>query len=128
MLPSGLDKTFLATTGSEAVEAALKTAMLATGKHRFVAYAGAYHGLSLGALAISGIPKFVEPFAPLVPRCRATPALSPMRRTRTRKDALAQLRDALDVHDDIAAIVIEPIQGRGGCIVPPDGYLAGLRS
>ena len=54
--------------------------------------------------------------------------LIPMRLQTNAKDALAQLRDALDVHDDIAAIVIEPIQGRGGCIVPPDGYLAGLRS
>lgn len=127
VLPSGLDKTFLATTGSEAVEAALKTAMLATGKHRFVAYEGAYHGLSLGALAISGIPKFVEPFAPLVPDVALRLPYPDALHTNA-KDALAQLRDALDVHDDIAAIVIEPIQGRGGCIVPPDGYLAGLRS
>ncbi len=127
VLPSGLDKTFLATTGSEAVEAALKTAMLATGKHRFVAYEGAYHGLSLGALAISGIPKFVEPFAPLVPDVALRLPYPDALQTDA-KHALAQLRDALDVHDDIAAIVIEPIQGRGGCIVPPDGYLAGLRN
>ncbi len=127
VLPSGLDKTFLATTGSEAVEAALKTAMLATGKHRFVAYEGAYHGLSLGALAVSGIPKFVEPFAPLVPDVALRLPYPDALHT-SAIVALAQLRDALDVHDDIAAIVIEPIQGRGGCIVPPDGYLAGLRS
>jgi 4-aminobutyrate aminotransferase-like enzyme len=127
VLPSGLDKTFLATTGSEAVEASLKTAMLATGKHRFVCYHGAYHGLSVGALAVSGIPKFVEPFAQLV----ADVALRlpyPDALQTDAKRALAQLRDALDSHDDIAAIVIEPIQGRGGCIVPPGGYLAGLRA
>ncbi len=127
VLPNGLDKTFLATTGSEAVEAALKTAVLATGKSRFVCYDGAYHGLSLGALEVSGIPKFVEPFATLV----ADVALRlpyPDALQTSATHALAQLRDALDSRDDIAAIIIEPIQGRGGCIVPPDGYLAGLRS
>ncbi|MGB6984809.1 MAG: aspartate aminotransferase family protein, partial [Candidatus Aquilonibacter sp.] len=127
VLPSGLDKSFLATTGSEAVEAALKTAVLATGKHRFACYDGAYHGLSLGALAVSGIPKFVEPFAPLVPK-GAVRLPYPDALQTDAKRALAQLRDALDAHDDLAAIIIEPIQGRGGCIVPPDGYLAGLRS
>jgi 4-aminobutyrate aminotransferase-like enzyme len=126
ILPSGLTKAFLATTGSEAVEAALKTAVLATGKHRFVAYHGAYHGLSLGALEIGGIAKFTEPFAPLI----ADVALRldyPDALTTNAKRALEAVRTALDPHDDLAAIVIEPIQGRGGCIVPPDGYLAGLR-
>jgi 4-aminobutyrate aminotransferase-like enzyme len=126
VLPNGLDKTFLATTGSEAVEAALKTAVLATGKSRFVCYEGAYHGLSLGALEVSGIPKFAEPFAALVPEV-ALRLPYPDAQQADAKHALAQLRDALAAHDDIAAIVIEPIQGRGGCIVPPDGYLAGLR-
>ena len=127
ILPTGLSKTFLATTGSEAVEAALKTAVLATGKHRFVAYHGAYHGLSLGALEIGGVAKFSQPFAPLI----AEVALRidyPDAATTSAKGALEALRTALDPHDDLAAIVIEPIQGRGGCIVPPDGYLAGLRS
>jgi 4-aminobutyrate aminotransferase-like enzyme len=127
VLPSGLDKTFLATTGSEAVEAALKTAVQATGKHRFVSYVGAYHGLSLGALSVSGISKFVEPFAPLVPEI-ALHLPYPDASQTDAKYALAQLRDALDAHDEIAAIIIEPIQGRGGCIVPPAGYLAGLRA
>ncbi len=127
ILPSGLTKTSLATTGSEAVEAALKTAVLATGKHRFVAYNGAYHGLSLGALEIGGIPKFTQPFAPLI----ADVALRldyPDALTTTTKAAIDALRAALEAHDDIAAIVIEPIQGRGGCIVPPNGYLAALRT
>ncbi len=127
ILPSGLSKAFLATTGSEAVEAALKTAVIATGKHRFVAYHGAYHGLSLGALEIGGVAKFAEPFAPLI----ADVALRldyPDASKTTAKHALEALRTALDSHDDLAAIVIEPIQGRGGCIVPPNGYLAGLRT
>jgi 4-aminobutyrate aminotransferase-like enzyme len=127
VLPRGLSKTFLATTGSEAVEAALKTAVLATGKHRFVAYQGAYHGLSLGALAIGGIEKFIAPFAGLVPDVATRLEYPDALRTDT-ATALARLRAAVDPLDDLAAIVIEPIQGRGGCIVPPDGYLPGLRA
>jgi len=121
--PGDLSKTFLASTGSEAVEAALKTAMLATGKPAFAAYRGAYHGLSLGTLAISGIQKFREPFAEFVPN-------STLFLDYPRADADAALDDAegaLRSRSDIAALVIEPVQGRGGCVVPPAGYLRGLR-
>ncbi len=126
VLPTRLSTIFLATTGSEAVEAALKTAVIATGKHRFVSYRNAYHGLSVGALEISGIEKFVEPFAGLVPNVAVRMEYPDAQRTDAAA-ALARLRGAIDPLDDIAAIVIEPIQGRGGCIVPPAGYLRGLR-
>jgi 4-aminobutyrate aminotransferase-like enzyme len=116
ILPVGLDTTFLATTGSEAVEAALKTAMLATGKHAFAAYRGAYHGLSLGTLAVSGIPKFREPFAGVVADTTLLLDFS-----------LENTRAALASRDDLAAVIVEPIQGRGGVVVPPPGYLPGLR-
>ncbi|MDE2481861.1 MAG: aspartate aminotransferase family protein [bacterium] len=126
VLPKGLSKTFLATAGSEAVEAALKTAMLATGKHRFAAYRGAYHGLSLGALAVSGIEKFRAPFAPLVPD--VTTLLDyPMNGRDDTAHAVAVLRETLGARDDLAALIVEPIQGRGGCIVPPPGYLRAVR-
>ena len=128
VVPHGLRKTFLATTGSEAVEAALKTAMLATGKTAFAAYRGAYHGLSLGALPLCGIAGFREPFAAATgPQAieleypRAAPGV-------TAQSAIARTREALRGRDDLAAIIVEPIQGRGGCIVPPPGYLAELRA
>ena len=126
VLPAGLNKTFLATTGSEAVEAAMKTAMVATGKSAFVAFRGAYHGLSFGTLAISGIEKFREPFAPMLP---TTTVLLDYPRTGVddADGAIAHARSEIAARDDIAAIVIEPIQSRGGCIVPPPGYLAALR-
>jgi 4-aminobutyrate aminotransferase-like enzyme len=126
ILPPGLTKTFLATTGSEAVEAALKTAAIATGKHRFVAYRSAYHGLSLGALTVCGIPKFREPFAGLV----ADSAIFldyPHAGRDAAPDALAQLHRVLDANADVAAVIVEPVQGRGGCVVPPPGYLRGVR-
>jgi 4-aminobutyrate aminotransferase-like enzyme len=129
VLPPGLDKTFLATTGSEAVEAALKTAMLATGKHAFAAYRNAYHGLSLGALSVTGIEKFRAPFAGAV--ADTTLWLDYPRAGSDAKNsagvALATAREELIKRKDLAALIIEPMQGRAGIIVPPLNYLSGLR-
>lgn len=126
LLPQGLTKTFLATTGSEAVEAALKTAVLATGKSRFLAYRGAYHGLSLGALMVSGIEKFVEPFGEIVSSV-TTLVDYPDAQRMTLDQAATQLEEQAGSWDDVAALIVEPLQGRGGCILPPKGYLAHLR-
>jgi 4-aminobutyrate aminotransferase-like enzyme len=126
LLPSGLTKAFLATTGSEAVEAALKSAILATGKSRFAAYHGAYHGLSFGALAVAGIERFRAPFAAAL---GPVPLLLeyPRNGLSAAADAIAQARETLAGRHDIAALIIEPIQGRAGCIVPPPGYLTAVR-
>jgi 4-aminobutyrate aminotransferase-like enzyme len=126
ILPAGLERVFLATTGSEAIETALKSAMLYTGKSRFAAYRGGYHGLSFGALAVGGIGRFRMPFEAAL---GAPPLLLdfPSEGTTTAREA-AEAARRLAERDDIAAIVIEPIQGRGGVVVPPPGYLAALRS
>jgi 4-aminobutyrate aminotransferase-like enzyme len=129
ILPPGLDKTFLATTGSEAVEAALKTAIIATGKTAFAAYRNSYHGMSLGALAVTGIEKFRTPFAGAVAN---TTLWLDYPRTgndveHSARAALATAREELTKRSDLAALIIEPIQGRGGIIVPPLNYLSGLR-
>jgi 4-aminobutyrate aminotransferase-like enzyme len=121
ILPAGLDKAFLATSGSEAVEAALKTAVLATGRSHFIAFRNAYHGLSLGALVVSGLEKFRAPFAALVPEACTLVAYPP-------EGTIDDVAAVLMRRDDVAAVIIEPIQGRGGCIVPPDGYLPQLRA
>jgi 4-aminobutyrate aminotransferase-like enzyme len=128
ILPPGLSKSFLATTGSEAIEAALKTAILASGKSRFACYRGAYHGLSFGALSVGGLERFRAPFAAalgtqavLLEYPRDSSGVSAL-------DAAAQARELLAVHRDLAALVIEPIQGRAGCILPPPGYLAAMRN
>jgi 4-aminobutyrate aminotransferase-like enzyme len=128
--PGDLTKTFLASTGSEAVEAALKTAMLATGKFAFAAYRGAYHGLSLGTLAISGVEKFREPFAQFVTSGTLFldyPHANALAGDEGAAAALDEAERALRSRSDLAALIIEPIQGRGGCVVPPKGYLQGLR-
>ncbi len=126
VLPAGLSRTFLATTGSEAIEAALKTAVLATGRTRFAAYRGAYHGLSLGALAVCGLEKFRTPFAGAF--ASGTVWLDYPGREIDAAAAIATTEEQLRPWNDVAAVVIEPVQGRGGCIVPPDGYLSALRS
>lgn len=128
--PGDLSKTFLASTGAEAVEAALKTAMLATGKYAFAAYHGAYHGLSLGTLEVSGIEKFREPFAQVIPGRTVFldyPRANPLSADEGAASALEEAKRVLSGRNDIAALLIEPMQGRGGCIVPPKGYLKGLR-
>jgi 4-aminobutyrate aminotransferase/(S)-3-amino-2-methylpropionate transaminase len=125
LAPGDLVQTYLATSGAEAIEFALKTALLATGKPRTIAYHGAYHGLSLGALDVAGIEKFRTPFAPLVAG-RATFLPYPGADT-TVGSAIGAVRDALDRDPDAGAVLLEPIQGRGGVIVPPDGFLPALR-
>ncbi len=124
--PGDLNKTFLASTGSEAVEAAMKTAVLATGKSAFAAYRNAYHGLSIGTLAISGIDKFKESFSKLFP-ANTLLLEYPRGGDDDCAQALEDARRALSHRSDIAALFIEPLQGRGGNIVPPRGYLRGLR-
>ena len=126
LAPGDLCKTYLATSGAEAVEFALKTALLATGKPRVLAYRGAYHGLSLGALEVIGIDKFRAPFAPLVAG-RATFLPYPGADA-TIESALNAVRTALAHDRDIGALILEPIQGRGGVIVPPAGFLRALRA
>jgi len=125
LAPGDLCKTYLSTSGAEAIEFALKTALLATGKPRAIAYRGAYHGLSLGALEVAGIEKFREPFAPLVAE-RATLLPYPGAGD-TVDDAVDAVRAALAGDANAGAIVVEPLQGRGGVIVPPDGFLRALR-
>jgi 4-aminobutyrate aminotransferase-like enzyme len=126
LAPGDLSKTYLANAGSEAIEFALKTALLATGKSRVLAFRGAYHGLSLGALEVAGIDKFRDPFAALVAE-RATFLPYPGADT-TADEALAAARAALAADPQIGALLVEPIQGRGGVIVPPAGWLRGLRA
>ncbi|MGH9869661.1 MAG: aspartate aminotransferase family protein [Candidatus Polarisedimenticolia bacterium] len=101
-------------SGAEAVEAALKFAVLATGKRHFVACEGGYHGKTLGALSATHGGRYREPFEPLLWRFDHVPF----------GDAAA-LEAALD--ESTAGLVIEPIQGEGGVVVPPPGYLRAAR-
>ena len=112
--PGDLSVSFFSNSGTEAVEAALKFARIATGRTRIVATFGAFHGKTMGALSLSGKPLYQDPFVPLLPDVAHVPY----------GDAGAA-REAID--DATAAFIAEPIQGEGGIIVPPDGYLSDLR-
>lgn len=105
-----------AISGAEAVEIAIKTAMLATGRPGVLAFDGAYHGLTLGALAVTSRPAFRRPFAPaLNPGAQSLPWGAP-------EPALAAALGG----GEIAAVVVEPILGREGVVLPPPGWLARL--
>ena len=108
----------LSSSGSDAVETALKTALLATGRPGILAFEGAYHGLSLGALDCTWRADFREPF-----RARL-PGLTRFARFGDIDDTI---RVANEGADEIGAVLVEPVQGRGGERVPPDGFLSGLR-
>ena len=103
-----------ANTGTEAVEAAIKIARAATGRPRILYAAHAFHGLTLGSLSLNGDEIFREGFGPLLPGCAAVPF-----------GELDALEDEL-ARGDVAAFVVEPIQGKG-VNLPPDGYLEGAQ-
>ncbi len=109
----------LGSSGSDAVEAALKTALLATGRAGIVAFEGAYHGLTLGALDTTWRQEFRAPFAARLPGVTA----------------FARFGDAADVRNaasscraPVGAVLVEPVQGRGGERIPPSGFLTALRA
>ena len=132
--PGNLNRSILANSGSEAIEAALKTAMIATGRPKVIAFHGGYHGLTLGALAISSREDFRSPFAAqLGDTVHFAPYPNPYRGevagARASELSLQKVEAILDGPDgeSIGAVIAEPIQGRGGDIVPPDSWLPGLR-
>lgn len=127
--PGELGISILGSAGAEAVEAALKTAMIRTGRPGLIAFDGAYHGLTFGALSVTHRADFRAPFES---RLYSGVRFAPYPETPTElKAALATVRAAFREQEragtPVGAIIVEPIQGRGGIRVPPDGFLAGLR-
>ena len=111
--PGNLRKTFWCSSGTEAVEGALKLARLYTGKKKFISTVNSFHGKTLGSLSVTGRDLFRQPFLPLLDA-----AFVPY------GDASA-LEKSID--NETAAVILEPIQGEGGVIVPPDDYLPAVR-
>lgn len=124
-------RVILGSSGSEAVEAALKTALLATGKPGILAFEGAYHGLTLGALAATGRDDFKAPFRErLYPGVRFAPFPDLLRNggaagVRSLEEVARSLKEGAEGHE-IGAVIIEPIQGRAGVRIPPPGFLEEL--
>ena len=111
--PGDLKYSFFCNSGAEAVEGALKLAKIATGKSRIIYCKGSFHGKSLGALSVTGRGKYKKYFGPMVPLAEEITFGS-----------IEELQEVLSRYTDIAAFILEPIQGEGGIILPPDGYLS----
>ncbi|GAC1307695.1 MAG: 4-aminobutyrate--2-oxoglutarate transaminase [Vulcanimicrobiaceae bacterium] len=120
-------RSFLCSSGAESVEFALKTALLVTGEPHVLAFVGGYHGLSYGTLEIGGISKFRAPWRRQLPQTTTFVRFPDARDPRALERVLGAVEKALRKDRRIGALVVEPIQGRAGVIVPPDGFLRGLR-
>ncbi|MDD3652835.1 MAG: aspartate aminotransferase family protein [Desulfotomaculaceae bacterium] len=113
--PGNLQRSFFCNSGAEAVEGALKLSRAATGRKGLVYCNGSFHGKTLGALSVTGREKYQKAFQPLLPGLISVPFGDLDTLEKKLKDKSA------------AAFIVEPIQGEGGIILPPEGYLAGAR-
>jgi 4-aminobutyrate aminotransferase-like enzyme len=121
--PGTLSISILGSAGAEAVEAALKTAVLRTGRSGVVAFDDSYHGLTYGALSVTDRSEFRAPFqSQLNSHVRFAPFPNEEHMLELSLHSLDAMLD-----DSIGAIIVEPIQGRGGLRVPAIGFLAALR-
>ena len=111
---TGMHKAFLANSGAEATDGALKLARVRTGKKKFVAFTHGFHGRTIGSLAVTHKPAIREPFEPL-----GLPV------TFVEYGDLEGLKKAVD--RDTAGVIVEPIQGEAGVIIPPDSFFEGIR-
>ncbi|WLH89276.1 aminotransferase class III-fold pyridoxal phosphate-dependent enzyme [Pseudomonas sp. FP453] len=116
LAPGDLERVFFSNSGTEAIEAALKLAMAAMRRPRVLYCDNGYHGKTLGALSVTGRDKHRDPFKPLLSRCDSIPF-----------GDLHALESALQ-QGDVGAFILEPIQGEGGVIFPPAGYLQQVRA
>lgn len=114
VLPKGLTRVYLCNSGAEAVEAAIKMAWRATGKRTIISMMRGYHGKTLGALTLTWDLKYREPFEPLPHFVKFVPYGN-----------IEKLREAMT--DDVAAVIVEPIQGESGVILPPSDFLPQVR-
>ena len=114
ILPASLTCVSFANSGSEAVEAALKFARLATGRRRIVSTVHAYHGRTMGALSVTGEERYRQPFSSQLADV-----------THVAYDDLGALADCMNA--EVAAMIVEPIQGEAGVLIPSAGYLEGVQ-
>ena len=115
--PGHLDQVWQCNSGAEAVEAALKLARAATGRRLVVSTRNSFHGKTLGALSATGRPRYQTPFGAPSAGFHHIPFGDP--------EALKQFFD--EHPEDIAAFIVEPVQGEGGIVPAPRGYLATAR-
>jgi 4-aminobutyrate aminotransferase len=127
---------FFTQSGTESVEAALKLARYTTGRGRFIGFIGGFHGRTMGSLSFTAS-KYTQQkgFFPTMPGVTHVPFPNNYRPLFSGADqgqaVLRYMEEVLFAHNvpavEVAAVLVEPIQGEGGYLVPPDGFLSGLR-
>lgn len=127
LAPGDLERSAFFSSGSEAVDAAVRLARLHTGRTEIVSFTGAFHGRTYTSLSVSGLGRLRQGLGLGVPGVIHAPY--PDRDTGS-GDGTEAVRAALDSLSggSVAAILAEPYQGAGGVIIPPAGFLAGLRT
>lgn len=115
LAPGNLSNSFFCNSGTEAVEGAIKTARIASGKQRVLYCSNSFHGKTMGSLSVTGRNKYQDPFKPMVPGNEKVPY-----------GDLEILEDKFK-NGGFAAFIIEPIQGEGGINLPPENYFKGVR-
>ncbi len=113
VLPPSLSVVYFTSSGAEAIDGALKTARKATGRPRFVAFTGGFHGDTWGALSVGGNPLYRRPFEPLLPEVDFLP--------------FDDVRALSGVDARTAAVIVEPVQAEGGVRIPGPDFLPALR-
>lgn len=114
VVPSGLDKIFFSNSGAEAVETALKFSRKYSGKPGVISMNGGYHGKTFGALSVTSSEKYRRPFEPLLDHIKFVPYGN-----------ARKLIDSID--DKTGTVILEPVQGESGIIVPPPGFIQEVR-
>ncbi|MBO5113978.1 MAG: putrescine aminotransferase [Lachnospiraceae bacterium] len=118
--PGDLKYCFFTNGGAEAVEMALKLARIATGGRYYISTVGAFHGKSMGAISMGGKGTYRVPYAPMVQQVQHV-------EYGNAEDMRKAIRNLQAVGEKVAAVILEPIQGEAGVIIPPKGYLKEVR-
>ena len=134
--PAGLDRVFWCNSGAEAVEGAIKLARKATGRTDIIAFDGSFHGRTYGALSLTSnrarYHSGMGPFLPGIhhvpyPSCVTVRGHKPAECCTSAEREIESLLNTRVSGEDVAAIVVEPVLGEGGFVVPPPSFLPGLR-
>jgi 4-aminobutyrate aminotransferase len=130
ILPGTPAKVFFTNSGAEAIEGAMKLARFATGRPSYIAFLGAFHGRTFGALSLTASKASQRRrFAPLLSSVFHAPFPTASRGVTTDQslDRIEELFSTVAPPESVAAVFVEPIQGEGGYLVPPDDFLPRLR-
>ena len=119
--PGDLQYSFFTNGGAEAIEMALKLARLATGGKWYISTVNAFHGKSMGAISLGGKAAYREDYIPMIQQVQHV-------EYGNAAATEAAVKNLVAVGEKVAAIIVEPIQGEGGVIIPPKGYLKELRA